>query len=152
VRRVDREDGFTLVELMITIVIVGVAFAALLDGLVTSITVSTLHRNEATADAVARSAAEWVKDPIQNPYQPCATTSTYTFGGGFSKPAGYSVSITNVQNWNPAPNPIPAGFSPQFGPSGAGCTDNGLQRITLSVQAPNSGATEGVVVMKRAVS
>ncbi|MDP9301138.1 MAG: type II secretion system GspH family protein, partial [Actinomycetota bacterium] len=65
-RSLDAEEGFSLAEVLVTIVIVGVTFAALLGGLMTSISVSSLHRKQATADAVARSAAEWVKDSVAN--------------------------------------------------------------------------------------
>src|SRR6266705_290990 len=125
----DSEEGFSLAEVLVTIVIVGVTFAALLGGLLTSISVSALHRKQATADAVARSAAEWVKDSVANPYFPCATSGTYSFST-FPVPSGYSVSIPvgGVENWNPAPvGAVAAPYTPPFETSQPGCNDHGIQ-------------------------
>jgi prepilin-type N-terminal cleavage/methylation domain-containing protein len=53
---VHDQDGFSLAELLITIVLVSVTFVAILTGLMTTIRVSAAHRTQATTDAVARSA------------------------------------------------------------------------------------------------
>jgi prepilin-type N-terminal cleavage/methylation domain-containing protein len=149
----DAEAGFSLPEVLVTIVIVGVTFTALLGGLMTSIRVSSLHRQQATADAVARSAAEWVKDSKANPYHPCATSGWYSFGG-LPVPSGYSVSIPvgGVENWTPGATPFPTSYSPQFQTSQAGCTDRGLQRITIDVVSSDSQVRQTVQVLKRVVS
>jgi prepilin-type N-terminal cleavage/methylation domain-containing protein len=151
---IDREEGFSLVELLVTIVIVGVTFSALLGGLMTSTSVSSLHRKQAAADAVARSAAEWVKDSVANPYAPCATSGTYSFSS-FPLPSGYTVSIPGggVENWNPVGTvPVTAPYAPQFETSQSGCTDHGLQRITIVVTSADSQVSETVQVLKRVVS
>jgi prepilin-type N-terminal cleavage/methylation domain-containing protein len=147
------DEGFSLPEVLVTIVIVGVTFTALLGGLITSISVSSLHRKQAAADAVARSAAEWVKDSKANPYQACATSGTYSFAL-LPVPSGYSVSIPagGVENWTPGATPFPASYSPQFQTSQAGCTDKGLQRITIDVRSSDSQVSESVQVLKRVVS
>jgi len=149
----ESEEGISLAELLVTIAIVGIVFTALLGGLMTSITVSTLHRKQATADSLARSAAEWIKDSIRNPYVACATGNTYSLSG-LSVPSGYSVSIpaSEVDNWNPATVPVPVSYSPQFQTSQPGCTDHGLQRITIVARSSDSQASETVQVLKRAVS
>ena len=148
----DGQEGFSLAEILVTIAIVGIVFAALLGGLMTSVTASSLQRKQATADAVARSAAEMVKDSVANPFQACATSSTYSFSG-LSVPSGYSVSIPagGVENWNPA-GAVTAPYSPSFETSQPGCPNNGLQRITIVVRSSDSQASETVQVMKRAVS
>ena len=148
-RNLRRDDGFSLPEILITIVIVGISFTALLGGITTAIASSTLQREEATTDSLARSAAEWVKDPIQNPYFPCATTGRYTFSG-FSIPSGYSVNIQSVQNWNPPSPPIPASYQPSF--TSGSCSDHGLQLITIVARSPDSRVNYTVQVMKRTVS
>ncbi len=153
-RSLDAEEGFSLAEVLVTIVIVGVTFAALLGGLMTSISVSTLHRKQATADAVARSAAEWVKDSVANHYQSCATSGTYSFAS-LPVPSGYAVSIPpgGVENWNPVGAvPLTAPYSPQFQTSQPGCTDNGLQRITIVARSSDSQVSVTVQVLKRVVS
>jgi prepilin-type N-terminal cleavage/methylation domain-containing protein len=121
----DPEGGFSLPEVMITIVIVGVAFAAILGGMMTSITVSDLHRKEATADTLLRSAAEAVTDR-QVGYIKCAGTSAYAP----ALPAG--VSITAVAyggGWVDSTQTNPATFS------GACANDNGVQLITVSANS-----------------
>jgi len=153
---VQREEGFSLAELLVTIVIVGVTFTALLGGVMTSTSVSALHRKQAAADAVARSAAEWIKDSVATPYQACATSSMYnTRLAALSVPSGYSASIPSggVENWNPVgTTPIAAPYSPHFEPSQAGCTDSGLQRITIEITYPDSQVPLTVQVLKRVVS
>jgi prepilin-type N-terminal cleavage/methylation domain-containing protein len=156
-RALHGEEGFSLAEVLVTIVIVGVTFAALLGGLFTSISVSSLHRKQAAADALARSAAEWVKDSVANPYVPCATSGTYSFST-LPVPSGFSVSIpvppaVGVENWNPVGTvPVASSYSPQFEPSQSGCTDHGLQRITIVVRSSDSQVVETVQVLKRVVS
>jgi prepilin-type N-terminal cleavage/methylation domain-containing protein len=141
--RADSEAGFSLAEILVTIVIVGVAFTAILDGMMTSITSSRLQRNEAAADALARDAAEAVKNvTVAYANAPgCAVPGTYTsalvpFPGA---------SIFKVEYWNGAPAapgaPYPVTFPPGY------CTDNGLQRITIS--ATSQGVTETVQILKR---
>jgi prepilin-type N-terminal cleavage/methylation domain-containing protein len=144
------EDGFSLVELLVTIVIVGVTFSALLGGLITTITVSSLHRKQATADSVARSAAEWIKDSVANPFHPCATNGTYSLSG-LSVPGGYSAVVTGVENWNWSGPPVTASFVPTFSPSAPGCSDRGLQRITIAVTSSDAQVNETVQVLKRVV-
>jgi prepilin-type N-terminal cleavage/methylation domain-containing protein len=145
-----REDGFSLAELMVTIVIVGTVFAALLGGLMTSIRVSSQQQRQSIADAVARSAAEWVKDPVANPFQPCAVTGTYSLSG-LSVPSGYSVTITGVENWNPSTTSFSAPYTldSNFQPSQSGCSDHGLQRITIAIRSTDSRASETVQAIKR---
>jgi prepilin-type N-terminal cleavage/methylation domain-containing protein len=150
--RFHREDGFSLAEILVTIAIVGIVFVALLGGLMTSISASVLQRKQAAADAVARSAAEWIKDSVQNPYVRCATSGTYSLTG-FSVPSGYSVSVTAVQNLTQVTKPVPAPYSP-FPPSGSqpACTstnDQGIQLVTIVARSSDSLARETVEVIKR---
>jgi prepilin-type N-terminal cleavage/methylation domain-containing protein len=141
--QVADEAGFSLAEILITIVIVSVTFAAILGGLMTSITVSSLHRKEATADAVARDAAEWVKGALSNPYMSCANTGTYTFAG-LSVPSGYTASVTSVRYWDgTSSNPVVFGSSCPSNP------DKGLQDITVVARSTDSSAVESVEILKR---
>jgi prepilin-type N-terminal cleavage/methylation domain-containing protein len=147
---VHSEDGFSLAELLVTIVLVSVTFAAILSGLMTTIRVSTAHRTQATTDAVVRSAAEWVKDVSHNPYRTtCNGPSMYTLSG-LAMPTGYSASITKVEYWDGAAPAATGTYSPSFGPCPAG-GDKGLQRITIVATATNGQATETVQITKRAI-
>jgi prepilin-type N-terminal cleavage/methylation domain-containing protein len=147
-RRHDiRSDaGFSLVEIVITIGIVGVTFSAILGGLFSSITVSALQQKEATADTVARSAAEVVKDSEHNPYSNCAGSGHYSLTG-LSVPSGFSVTITDVAYWDGQP---PAGGVVGF-QQNCPSSDHGIQRITIAATSSDGQATETVQVIKRAV-
>lgn len=140
--RARLEDGFSLPEVLLTILIVGIAFGAILGGMMTSITVSDLHRKQATADTIARDAAEKVKDPGQA-YKPCASTSgpnSYTIP---STPSGYSVSVTEVRYWDGISfNPVSFGAS-------CPSPDKGMQLITVVAASSDGRASESVTIVKR---
>ena len=119
----------------------------------TSIRVSDLQRTEATADAVARSAAEWVKDSIRNPYVNCGGAGAYSLAG-FPTPSGYSATITTVQYWDGAA-PAAAGtydLPSHIQPTCPAGGDKGLQRITIVATSSDGQAAETVQIMKRTVS
>jgi type II secretory pathway pseudopilin PulG len=141
------EGGFSLAEIVITIAIVGITFTALLGGMLTAIKVSTQHQRNATADTLARSVAEWVKDPVQTPYVNCAGGTTYGLTG-VTRPSGYSVAMV-VRYWNGA-TPTGVAYQPVFQTSCA--TDAGLQQITITATAPDGTTTESVQILKRATT
>ena len=150
---IQAEGGFSLVEILVTIVIVGITFTAVLGGIVASITASALQRKEATADAVARSTGEWVKDSLHSPYVKCADNSTYSLSG-VSVPSSYSVTITSVEHWTGEQLPVTTAYVPGFQTSSSCSTpgqDKGMQRITIEATSSDGQATETVQVIKRAV-
>lgn len=130
-RRAD-QAGVTLVEMLVSVAILGVAVAALVGGLTTAIVISDTHRTQATSDAIARSAAEHIKSSGVT-YVDCATA--------YPVPTGSPTPVASVEYWNGA---TPAGFS-------ATCpaTDLGLQRITVTVPGSDRTGPESVVILKR---
>ena len=147
---VDSEEGFSLVEILVTIALVGITFSAILGGLFTSISASAQQRKHATADTVARSAAEWVKDSLKNPYAAnaaCNGSNGYSLTG--LAPSGFTASITQVEYWTGATPIAGQAYSPAFQCPGA---DHGLQRITIVVASTDGQVTETVQVLKRVVS
>jgi prepilin-type N-terminal cleavage/methylation domain-containing protein len=152
---IHHDDGFSLAEVLVTVVIVGITFTAILGGLMTSIRVSDFQRTEATADAVARSAAEWVKDSIRNPYVNCGAIGAYSLAG-LPTPSGYSATITNVEYWDGAAPASTGTYSLSPGPPDhiqASCAaDKGLQRITIVATSSDGQATESVQILKRNIS
>ena len=56
-------SGFTLVEVLVALMILGITFGAVLGGMATSINTSDLHRQQAQVQAVLASAVEKVKSP-----------------------------------------------------------------------------------------
>jgi prepilin-type N-terminal cleavage/methylation domain-containing protein len=150
---IHRDEGFSLAEILVTIVIVGITFTAILGGLMTSIRVSDLQRAEATADAVARSAAELVKDSIKNPYVNCAGAGAYSLVGLTPQP-GYSAAIVSVEYWDGAA-PAVTGTYTLASHIQSACPasgDTGLQRITIVATSSDGQAAETVQIMKRKIS
>jgi len=134
------ERGETLIELLVTIVIMGLAFGAIIAGVGVAIASSDSHRQEATAEGVLRSYAERVTDAKDVPYVDCATTGSYSSVPGFSAPSGWTVSITGI-TYLQSNNTFGGGCSP----------DRGAQQLTLQAVSPHAknGATELVVIVKR---
>jgi type II secretory pathway pseudopilin PulG len=136
-----RESGETLVELLVTVVILGTSIVAVVLGVATAVASSDSHRQEATAEGVLRSLAERIADPRDVPYQDCATTGTYSVSPpGFNPPPGWTLSVTNVA------------YLQGDNTYGASCgTDLGAQQLSLRAQSPHVAhqATETVVIVKR---
>lgn len=139
-----RERGETLLELLVSVSIMGTAFVAIIAGIGTTLLSTDVHRQASTAEVVLRSYAERIQDPTDVPYVDCATTSSYASPTGFSLPgAGWSASITSVRAWQ--------GDSPPTYSSTCPASDKGLQQLTLRVQSPggNHQVTETLVIVKR---
>lgn len=137
------QRGETLLELLVTITIMGAAFVAILTGVGVAIASSDSHRQEATAEGVLRSYAERIEDSAEpsTTYAECATTGSYA-PAGFTAPTGWTVSVTNVAY-------LQTGNT--FGGSCPSNPDLGAQQLTLLAVSPHAknGATETVVIVKR---
>lgn len=112
--RLRDDTGLTLVETLIAVAIMGLAFAALLGGLSTSILGSDLHRGHAEGETVIRRLAEDIKaagfDPCPAAYPVSEAGFTvdvavaYWTGSGFSPtcladpdaPQKVTLSVTRV--------------------------------------------------------
>lgn len=140
--RLRAEEGVTLIELLVTIAILGTAFVTLVGGMTTAVIASDIHRKEATAGAAVRSYAEDVKAAT---YVSCATASSYAPAAvSYSAPTSFTASVTGVAYWVPSPS------DPNTGSFATTCsTDRGVQRLTLQVVSADQRATELVTVLKR---
>ena len=135
------QEGTTLIEVLVTVTIMGIAFTAILGGISTAILASDIHRKQATAQTVLRNLAEF---ETLAAYTACATTYSTV---GFAIPTGYTVSVTPIEYWVQSP---PSGGQITGTFSGT-CPspDQGLQRLNLSAASVDGRATERVQILKR---
>jgi prepilin-type N-terminal cleavage/methylation domain-containing protein len=134
-RRHDRESGVTLIELVVTVVIMGIAFVVIVGGMGTAILGADVQRQRAGADLAIRTAAETVA------YQECAAS--------YSPPAsaGFSVTVTRVTYWDAVTNSFVASL-PTCAENPP--TDGGLQLVDLAVTSTTGRQTsETLQVVKR---
>ena len=138
VARPDRERGETLAELLVTIAIIGITVVAIVGALADTIFASSTHRQYASADTIARSVAETLKDRtiawVPDGSYPASTWSTVDT-------TGYTVTLTPPpQCWN---GDSPATF--QSCPNG----NRGLQKITVTVTSDSGSRGQVVTILKR---
>jgi type II secretory pathway pseudopilin PulG len=79
------EAGETLIEVILTIVLVGITVGALIAGLGTAAGASKQHRDLTTADGVLRSFAEATKDAVRS-----CTTSGLPYTVVYTPPSGFT--------------------------------------------------------------
>ena len=105
------EAGDTLIEVLLAIIVLGLAGVALLSAFASVIGGSVSYRHLATAEIVAKNFAESATYQIQlapTPlFAPCTTmsgtattSSKITYGGtqlDYQPPQGYSVTVTQIQ-------------------------------------------------------
>lgn len=123
------EGGFTLIETLIAVMLLGVGVIAVLGGLQSSIIGSRVNRDLATANTVLMSSAEAVKDEVRNHYAACPAAAT---------------------SYNPVNGVVlPTGWTPSMVSYTVDCSSDSikLQRITVKVLGPD-GSPQSVEVLK----
>lgn len=121
-----QEHGETLLELLITVTILGLAVASIAGAVLAAVGGSTMHRQQAQAQALLHSWAERVAAVSDASYVACAVAGSIPAPPSDAVPAGFTASVTRVQYWDAA--------SSSFGPSCG--TDSGVQQVRLTVTAP----------------
>jgi prepilin-type N-terminal cleavage/methylation domain-containing protein len=129
--RSRRDDGFTLVEVIVAVALMALAFVAILGGMAMFAKAQRAQSVRADLDAKVRTAAESV---LTATYVPCASSYAVTV------PAGYTAT-TSVSMWD---GKLPAGFV-----TGAPCTDNGLQRVAITITNTSARRSDTLTVGKR---
>lgn len=141
-RRLHRDDlGETLLELVVTIAILGVCVVGIGAGIALSIKISAIHRNQATADAFLHNYAE----TLQNSYAPCTggVAPNYVSIATLAAPSGFTAPTATVKFWNPGGAPA------SFDSSACPATDPGLQQVTLRLNSTDGFTAESLVVILR---
>jgi prepilin-type N-terminal cleavage/methylation domain-containing protein len=136
------DRGETLIELVVAVMIMGIALVAILGGVGVSILMSDIHRKQATAGAYVRDYAEAIENVVASGgYLDCATTTTYGSPAGFAVPSGYEKAVVAVKYWDGT------------GWRSSCSSDTGLQQVTLQINSDDTRTaarvTERLVVVLR---
>jgi Tfp pilus assembly protein PilV len=171
--RLSDDRGETLIELVITILIIGVGLVAVVSMLGSGIIASDAHRGMAEGEVILRDYGEALKnladtnrddpDTATSEYEHCPTWgSTAALTPTFTPPSGWNApTITKVEWW--IPGTFPDGT---FSDDRDDCTDvfdactdglpscdPGVQRVTYTVSNTRSGYAEtdltGRIVLRR---
>lgn len=143
--RLRDEQGETLVEVLVAVLILGVAGVAILAGLQLSITTSDIHRKQTTGGAYARSYAEAIERYVASAtghYVACAPADAYspaTVGFDSQLPVGFTGTQAAALR-----------VAPDGGPAGS-CSgnDTGVQQVTITVSSSDGRADEQLAVLLR---
>ena len=139
--RAAREAGATLIEVLVAVVIMGLAFVVIIGGIGTAILGSDLQQQRTSIDAALHSAAEQISymacPPGGEPHYQSQLAGVVT--------DGVALSVTEVSYWKKNPDPALDAFV-----AGPTCID-GLHLLRLSAASTSSRATspETLEVVKR---
>jgi hypothetical protein len=134
------DRGESLVELLVAVVVMGLAVVVIVGGFASGIMMSDLHRKQATTGAYVRDYAEAIENTVGGGgYVDCAGTATYASPAGFSTPSGYTPSVVpgSVRYWSGAAWQSSCG------------TDTGLQQLTVQVASADGRASERLTIVLR---
>jgi prepilin-type N-terminal cleavage/methylation domain-containing protein len=145
------ERGETLIELIIAVAIMGIAFVGILGAMSSGVVASSTHRSQADARAVLIAAVEKLKSS-DTVYVDCATPTTGSYVSAAqsvavpAEPATWTpsaIQITSITYWDGATNTF-----------GSACQDvtaplNRLQLIRMAVTSPENNTTESASFVKR---
>src|SRR3954469_13856829 len=119
-----KQEGFTLVELVLAIAIMGIVFVAVFTGIATFFQVSASQRSNADVDAVMRQYVEQVSS-TQTAYAACPAAYTSVTLPPPSGSSSYSLSTT-IQYWT-------GDKAATFDSSCSTYNTNGVQQITATI-------------------
>ncbi len=143
-RRRGDERGDTLIEVLLSLVILGLGALAMMVAFGTSLTASGQHRNLTTAETLAKNVANHVASAVQTlstnftcaPPMVAPYTAYQALTSGVNLPTHYSATVTNVQYWR--------GSTSSWG---ATCRANAPQLIDLAVTSPSGASNTASVVV-----
>ena len=136
-RHRGRDDGETLIEILISIAILGIVVVGLGAAIAFAVRASGIHRGQAEASRYLHNYAE----TLQTKYQPCADNPSAAYVADLAAlgtPTGYSAPTVDVAVWD----------GTSFGGS-CQSPDPGLQRLTLTLTSTAGQGNESLVVVIR---
>jgi Tfp pilus assembly protein PilV len=141
-RRLAAADdrGESLIEVLVSIVILGVCVVAIGSGVALSVKMSAIHRNQAVAAAFLHNYAE----TVQSGYAGCTSSTTPNYASGLATPTTggtWTVSQTSIKYWDSS--------ALVFSASCPAAGDPGLQQVTLNLANANGLVSESLVVTVR---
>jgi prepilin-type N-terminal cleavage/methylation domain-containing protein len=140
-----QDDGFTLIEIVITVALVSIAFVAILTAVAGMIAAGAENQHASTAEVVARNAGEFIKS---RPYVACAADPKTAYEGAIAAsgtfPTSYAITVS-VAAWDgnsPATftNPCPGG------------SESGIEMVTVtatSTGGPGASFKKTLAIVKR---
>jgi prepilin-type N-terminal cleavage/methylation domain-containing protein len=147
-RKLKRQGGFSLVEFLMAMLILGIGSAAMLPLLVASITIDKKTAGDTTAIMVAEVVLEQMSSQaasysgvLPNPIQDCATpanawsinTTAAVIGGGSGGTYGgngANLTSSGSIDWTEAYSSIPAGYAMQY----VACSTTNTSTVTYEVR------------------
>lgn len=142
-RDLRSDAGSTLVEVLVSLVILSLAGLAILAGLQLSVTTSDIHRKQVSGGAHVRGYAERIEaylDTTGN-YVACASPSDYAPAKvGFIEPPGHQARVVAVD---------PLAGDGSVISDGCSANDRGVQRLQLTVNSADGRAAETLTIVVR---
>jgi type II secretory pathway pseudopilin PulG len=141
-RRLRDEQGETLLELVVAIVVLGTCVVAIGAGITVSIKISDIHRKQAIAQEFLHNYAE----AVQNSYSDCTGGSPPSYISSLPAPnngGSWTILQPSFQHWN--------GTSFVSGcPANTPADPNlGLQQVTLELKSRDGFVDESLAVVIR---
>jgi len=127
-----RSRGFSLIEVSIAIALIGVLAIAILGALSYASTVLIMTDRQATAESLAKSQMEYVKNQEYDPADPGGVGDYESIAEITEIPYGYSIWSENRTPDEYVPSVVGVPWS--SGNSTEAYDDNGLQKITVVVR------------------
>lgn len=146
-RDVRSDTGATLVEVLVSLIILGTAGLAVMAGLQLSILTSDVHRKQSTAGAYVRSYAEAIERYLNTNgnYIKCASADAYNVNAVLSQIVGKPSNFTPHHS---AAAPL-AGDGSVITTGTCPTRDRGVQRIRLTMVSADGRGTETLTIVVR---
>jgi prepilin-type N-terminal cleavage/methylation domain-containing protein len=142
--RVDR--GFTLVEIVMTISIMGIVMVPLMNAVITSLRTSATNGNRALVETAIQNAA----DRVNRAPQGC-TYNVYVQAAAQSQGWAAGQASAAYQHWQPGPTPTDQGQWVAGSCVGPDPTADLVQLVTITMTSPDGKLNRTIQVVKSRV-